>query len=326
MSVVSGGDLVAELKQVSAPTSSGFSVRDVPAAAGYKIGRGADGVIALLTPPDSQPEPPTKLRTLRLAPQVRVRLEDADGTSTEADHGLVELQLEDEEMLEPFLGVAATIIRLLGPSPAPGAVSAGMRRLVRIFDPAQPPRGSVLGLWAELLLMATSTDPAALVDAWHAHVDQRFDFSADGSRLEVKATTKGEREHHFNLRQLKPVAGADVVVASVMTTETDAGTSIAELVDWLQRRLSGDSARQVKVHTQVAETLGSDWARHQGRRFDERQGEESLAFLLPADIPQVEDPPVGVVEVRLVVDCTDVPQQKPSAGLAALVRSRPSTT
>src|SRR5688572_31046055 len=102
MSVVSGGDLVAELTQVSAPSTSGFSVRDIPSAAGYKIGRGADGVIALLTPPDSQPEPPTKLRTLRLAPQVRVRMEDPDGSSSVADHGLVELQLEDDEMLEPF--------------------------------------------------------------------------------------------------------------------------------------------------------------------------------------------------------------------------------
>lgn len=325
MSAVSKDDLVAELQQVSAPASRGFSVRDVPTAAGYKIGRGADGVIALLTPPDSQPEPPTKLRTLRLAPQVRVRLEDSDGSSTEEDHGLVELQLEDEEMLEPFLGVAATIIRLLGSSPTPGAVSAGMRRLVRIFDPAQPPRGSMLGLWAELLVVTVSDDPASLIDAWHAHMDQRFDFSADGSRLEVKATTKGEREHHFNLRQLKPVTGAAVVVGSVMTTETDAGTSIAELVDRLQGRLSGDSTRQVKVHMQVAETLGSDWARHQSRRFDELQAEESLAFLLPADIPQVDVPPAGVVEVRLVVDCTDVPQQTRPPGLAALVRSRPST-
>lgn len=323
MNVVTGADLVAELKQVSAPAASGFSVRDIPSAVGYKIGRGADGVVALLTPRDTQPEPPTKLRTLSLAPQVRVRMEDADGSSSEADHGLVELQVEDEEMLEPFLGVAATIVRLLGPTPAPGAVSAAMRRLVRIFDPAQPPRGSVLGLWAELMLVSSSDDPVALVDAWHAHVDQRFDFSAEGSRLEVKATTKGEREHHFNLRQLKPVTSADVVVASVMTTETDAGTSIAELVERLQGRLVGDSVRQVKVHTQVAETLGSDWARHQGRRFDEKQGEESLVFLLPEDIPQVEDPPAGVVEVRLVVDCTDVPPTKAPGGLAALVRSRP---
>jgi hypothetical protein len=321
MSSLRGADLAAELRQVSPPGSSGFTVRDVPSAPGYKVGRGPDGIIALLTPPDQQPEPPTRLRTLQLDPRVRVSIEDADGTRSESDHGLVQLSLDSDELLEPFLGVAAAIIRLLGPSPAPGEVSAGLRRLVRIFDPAQPPRGSVLGLWAELLLVLSSSDVPTMVDAWHAHVDARFDFSAEGSRLEVKATTKDERLHMFNLRQLKPVVGADVVVASIMTTETGAGTAVGELVSRLEHGLAGDGPRQMKVHQQVADTLGSDWARHLGRKFDVRQAADSLALLDPADIPQVEEGSDEVLEVRLTVDCTDVPHQKPTAGLGALVRS-----
>lgn len=318
MSAITGGDLVSELKQVTPPASSGFSVRDVPAAPGYKIGRGTDGVVALLTPPDPMPEPPTRLRTLQLDPRVRVSLEDAAGTS-DVEHGLVQLNLDDDELLEPFLGVAATIIRLLGASPAPGEVSAGMRRLVRIFDPAQQPRGSVLGLWAEMVVILGSSSPAAFVDAWHAHVDAPFDFSAEGSRLEAKATTKGERIHMFNLRQLRPVVGATVVVASVMTTETNAGTSVGELVHRLEQVLAGDGARQMKVHTQVADTLGSDWARHLGRRFDEQQARESLVLLDPAAIPQVEQPPAAVLDVRLTVDCTEVPVHSTPEGLAALI-------
>lgn len=321
MSTLTGADLVAELGQVAPPASSGFSVRDVPSASGYKIGRGPDGVVALLTPPDPQPEPPTRLRTLHLDPRVRVSIEDDDGTSLEADHGLVQIGLQDDELLEPFLGVAAAIIRLLGPAPAPGEVSAGLRRLVRIFDPAQPPRGSILGLWAELLLVLSSNDVPAMVDAWHAHVDARFDFSAEGSRLEVKATTKDERVHMFNLRQLKPVVGAEVMVASVMTTETGAGTAVGELVTRLEQRLVGDRGRQMKVHEQVADTLGTDWARHLGRKFDARQAADSLALLDPADVPQVDEGPEAVREVRLTVDCTDVPHQQPVEGLAALLGS-----
>ncbi len=160
-----------------------------------------------------------------------------------------------------------------------------------------------------------------MVDAWHAHVDARFDFSAEGSRLEAKATTKGERVHMFNLRQLKPVTGAQVVVASVMTTETNAGTSISELVQRLNLRLAGDSARQMKVHTEVAETLGSDWARHLGHQFDETQARLSLTLLDPADIPQVEDPPSEVLDIHLTVDCTNVPARSALGGLAALIGS-----
>jgi hypothetical protein len=321
VSAVTGGDLVDELKQVAAPATSGFSVRDVPSAPGYKIGRGVDGVVALLTPPDPTPDPPTSLRTLQLAPRIRVSIEGDDGAMTEAEHGLVQLAVEDDEMLEPFLAVAAAVVRLLGPHPAPGQVSAGMRRLVKIFDPALPPRGSVLGLWAELLLILRSAQPMALVDAWHAHVDARFDFSAEGSRLEVKATTKDERVHMFNLRQLKPVTGADVTIASVMTTETGAGTAIGDLVERLEHALAGDGPRQMKLHTQVADTLGSDWARHLGRRFDERQAEESLVFLHPGNVPQVDEGPTEVLEVGVTVDCTDVPVDSAPQGLAALIAS-----
>lgn len=320
MSAVTGADLVSELKGVVPPAESGFSVRDVPDSPGYKIGRGVYGVVALLTPPDPMPEPPTRLRTLQLDPRVRVALEDRSGTS-EAEHGLVQLTLEDDQLLEPFLGVAATIIRLLGSSPGPGEVSAGMRRLVKIFESQEAPRGSVLGLFGELLVIATASDAGALVDAWHARVDNRFDFADEGSRLEVKTTTKDVREHMFGLRQLKPVAGAEVRIASLMTTETSAGTSIGDLVARVEGRLGGDPMRQVKVHQQVAATLGNDWVRYLSHSFDEVQAEATLLILDPALVPQVEEPPPEVVSVTLAVDCSGVPVDSAPAGLASLVRS-----
>ncbi|QKE00296.1 PD-(D/E)XK motif protein [Nocardioides marmotae] len=316
---VTASDLLRELRQVVAPAAAGFSVRDVPSAPGYKVGRGVEGAVALFTPPDDAPEPPTRLRTLQLDPRVLLAFEDADGSSVEAEHGLVQLWLQSDELLEPFLGVAAVIIRLLGSDPSPGEVSAGLRRLVRIFDPAQPPRGSVLGLWAELLVIHEASDVAAMVDAWHAYVDARFDFSAEGSRLEVKATTRDSRIHEFNLRQLQPVEGAEVVVASLMTTETRAGRSVASMVERIEQRLVGDTARQAIVHELVSETLGTDWARHVGRRFDERQAVDSLAFLDPAQIPQVVDVPTEVLEVHIMVDCTGVKQVSP-VGLAELLQ------
>lgn len=319
MSELQGSDLLAVLNEVAAPVGSGFSVRDIKSAPTYKIGRGAGGVIALLTPPDPLPEPPTRLRALKLDPRVRVSIREA-GTTVEVEHGLVQLLLVDDELLEPFLGVAAAIIRLLGPSPGPGEVSAGLRRLVRIFDPTQPPRGSVLGLWAELLLVLSSSDVPAMVDAWHAHVDARFDFSAEGSRLEVKATTRDDRVHEFNLRQLRPGVGLEVMVASLMTTETGAGTPIGGLVSRLENCLANDASRQMKVHQQVAETLGADWARDMGRKFDVAQAAQSLALFDPADVPKVDGGPSEVLEVRLTVDCSNVAQKNPTNGLPALVQ------
>lgn len=319
--MTTGADLETELSQVLAPAEDGFVVRPVPSASGYSVGRGADGVIVLLTPPDDQPDPPTRLRAMTLEPKVLCRLQQAGTDAVEEERGLVAVRMLGQEMLAPFLAVAAALVRLLGPAPASGEVSAGMRRLVKIFEPSEAPRGSALGLFGELLVIASGSDPGALVDAWHARVDNRFDYAAEGTRLEVKTTTKDVREHMFELHQLKPVPGADARIASMMTTETGAGTSIGDLVARVEQGLRGDAQRQVKVHQQVAATLGADWVRYLGYRFDEAQALQTLVVLNPYLVPQVDEPPAAVTSVALTVDCTDVPTDGPRPGLAALVRS-----
>jgi hypothetical protein len=316
--MTTGTDLEHELGRVLPPGDGGFVVRPVPSAPQYSIGRGRDSVVVLLTPPDEQPDPPTTLRALTLHPRVRCRVQQQGQAEVEEERGLVSLRLLDQEMLAPFLAVAAAVVRLLGPSPPPGAVSAGMRRLVKIFESSEAPRGSVLGLFGELLVIASAIAPAALIDAWHARVDDRFDFAAEGSRLEVKTTTKDIREHMFNLRQLKPVLGTDVRFASIMTTETGAGTSIGDLVSRVEQAL-GDPQRQIKLHQEVAATLGADWGHYLSHRFDEVQAEQTLVVLDPALVPQVEDPPPAVTSVSLTVDCTDVPVDGTRPGLSGLV-------
>jgi hypothetical protein len=317
--MTTGLELRAALDQVTPPADTGFSVLPVPSARSFQIGRGADGAIALLTPADQAPEPPTRLKHLALDPRLRCRIEGADGSVLENEYGVVQFYADDDRLAQPFLDVAAAIIRLLGESPAAGEVSTAMRRLVRLFDRTDPARGSVLGLWAELLIVDRSTDPVRMVDAWHAYVDARFDFAAPGSRLEVKATTRDVRAHMFSLSQLEPVDGIAVVVASLVTTETSLGTSLAELVSRVEKRLDGDGARQMKIHEQVATVLGPDWVRHVDRRFDEKQAQNSLVLLAAERVPRVAAPPPEVIDVRLTVDCTSVEPLSGPTGLAALI-------
>ena len=321
--MTTGAGLARLLEAVVAPGDSGFNVVPVTGAEAYRIGRGVRGTLVLLTPADDDPEPPTRLRRLSLDPNLRctLRAPGGAGEGEEGDFGVVEFQVDDQALVPPFLDVVAALVRLLGDQPAPGEVSSGMRRLVRLFAANAAMRGSVLGLWAELLAITESTDARALVDAWHAHVDARFDFSAPGSRLEVKATTRDLRVHQFSLPQLQPVAGSEVTVLSVMTTETHAGTSIGQLVARLEHLLAGDPARQMKVHEQVADVLGADWPNHLEHRFDEQQAHES-ALLLPArEIPSVEVEDPAVLEVKLKIDCTDVEPDPAPRGLAALIGS-----
>jgi hypothetical protein len=181
-----------------------------------------------------------------------------------------------------------------------------MQQLLRLFESTVPPRGSVLGVWGELLVAASSSQPGAMVDAWHAQIDDRFDFASEGSRLEVKTTTRPARIHHFGLGQLLPVPGASRYVVSIMTAESQPGTCVADLVGDLQQQLAGSPVRQLKVLEQVAATLGPDWPVTASRTFDMDAGLASLAVFDADEVPRVEPGPPAVTDVALTVDLTGV--------------------
>lgn len=323
--MTTGADLRDLLQPVVTPADSGFVVIPLTESPRFRIGRGVDGALVLLTPADADPEPPTRLRRLSLDPRLRCSVTIPGRAPEEGEFGVVQFRPDDAELIPHFLDVVAALVNLLGPDPADGEVSQAMRSLVRLFDHQAPMRGSVLGLWGELLAISGSSDPHALVDAWHTHVDARFDFSAPGHRLEVKATTLGERVHRFSLPQLQPVPATMVTILSFMTTETAAGTSVGDLVARLEHRLAGDPPRQMKLHQQVAEVLGSDWWTYLDHRFDEQQASKSWALLPAASVPRVECEDTAIREVRLVVDCSDVRPDSAPSGLAALIGSSSAT-
>jgi hypothetical protein len=304
--VTTGRALLDILARTPAPTSGGFNVHPIPGCPGYRVGRSEDGSVVLLTPADVDPDPPTRLLRVWLDPTLHCRLFHEDGEAEESSFGVVRLRQADDSLVEAFLDVAAGLVDLIGPGPAPGAVSSGMRRITRLFDPVAPVRGSVLGLWSELVVIDLGHDLGHMMNAWHAFVDSRFDFAAEGQRLEVKATTLDHRSHHFSLEQLLPAPGLDVVVASIMTTETNSGTSLRDLVNRLRYRLTADPHQAMRLNEQVAQTLGPDWASYLDRRFYEAQAKASLVFL-PADgVGRPAEVPTGVSGVRFVADCSQV--------------------
>jgi hypothetical protein len=224
----------------------------------------------------------------------------------EIEAGVVEFRDEDAALVDHFLGVSAALIELLGTTPSPGDVSRSMNRLLRLFAAPDRARGTELGVWGELLVMCSSSDPVALVDAWHVSIDDQFDFSAPGYRLEVKTTTRGQRIHHFGLRQLIANEGVQIHVVSLMTTETDLGSSVADLVEDLRWRLASVPDRQMKVLEKVAETLGVGWPDTSGRRFDKEAAVESFRLFRATDIPRVEPGPPEVLEVQITSDVSDI--------------------
>lgn len=303
--------IAAALATVSMVSATGYNVVPVPGAPLFRIGRDVRGAVVLLTPAEdaSNVGPPTRLRRLLVHARANVRVEASDGSVGEETVGLVELKTATTDSAQAFCGVAATMVELIGASPAPGTVRAALRQMVELFEPRSGQSSSVLGLWGELLCILESDDVARMVEAWHVEVDDRFDFAAPSVRIEVKTTQSGTRVHEFDLAQLEPVEGAVSTVVSVVTTATHAGSSVVDLVNEVQARLGGRADLAVKLWQVVAATVGEDWVTDTATaRWDRDQGVASLRVMRATSIPRVEDRLDGaILSVRLRVLCEGVP-------------------
>jgi hypothetical protein len=309
--VTAAHDVAGTLRSVASVTSEGYEVVRVATAPAFRVGRGVDGAVVLLTPPESEGNvgAPTRLRRLTVHARTSVAVRTQASEAVTETVGLVELRELSEDLIPAFCGVAATVVDLIGEKPAPGAVRAALNHVVRLFEPRPGRQGSVLGLWGELLTILTASDVQEMVEAWHVEIDDRFDFAAPRFRLEVKTTDSKRRVHDFTLDQLEPVGGARVRIASVMTTATSAGTSLGDFVEELHPLLSGRMDLAMKVWRLLAETLGGDWMPSTtSARWDRVQAEKSLRLFHAEDVPRVRgDLDPAIESVRLRVNCENVP-------------------
>lgn len=309
--MTTGPEVAEALSSVPAPAMGGYDVARLPSAPEFRVGRGADGSVVLLTPPERQEKvgAPVRLRRITVHARAAVTIQSSGSGPTTDTVGLVELREFSEDLVPAFCGIAATVVGLIGDNPAPGAVRAALRHVVRLFEPRPGRRGSVLGLWGELLTILIAVDAEAMVESWHVDIDDRFDFAAPAGRLEVKTTDSGRRVHEFSNDQLRPVDGATTQVVSIMTTATSAGTSVGDLVGEVQEHLAGRVDLAMKVWQTVAETLGDDWMPTTASlRWDRTHGEQSARLLAAERVPHIRellDPAIESVRIR--VSCEDVP-------------------
>lgn len=96
----------------------------------------------------------------------------------------------------------------------------------------------VQGLWAEMLLIAQSSDPELLIDAWHEDPDEIYDFSFGAQRLEVKSARGAHRRHRFSSSQLPPRTGLELTVVSVLTQRVAGGQTLWDLHKHIASRVS----------------------------------------------------------------------------------------
>lgn len=233
-----------------------------------------------------------------------------DGEPREETLTTVVCTSPDPQAQTYFVHVCETIVRILGPSPSLKMVIEVVQRLVELFRRlTKPASRSVIGLLGELSLIARSQDAATTVAAWRSSDTNRFDFSAEDVRLDVKASGDRTRAHHLSAEQCQPPSGTTGLLVSIFIEGSGGGTSLGDLLAQIEHRLGANNALILKVQETVAETLGDTLPASMAMRFDDRLAQTSVQIYDLRAVPAIRDgipPDVSQVHFR-----SDLSRTKP---------------
>ena len=270
----------------------------------HRIGKDISGwpVLLLSTTPD-RGGPQIHLEHLEIQHSARCRI-TSKGKIEKGIFTVIRCTDANDELANYFFQSIDPVLRALGPSPTWTEISSAITHLVELFRVlAQPPIKSVSGLWAELFVIRKSKNPITLLNAWHSIPEEKYDFSSNAQRIEIKSASQRVRVHHFSLEQLTPPAGCQAIIVSLFTDKNGGGASLADLIQEIKNILSANPELEEKLDRVVAQTLGNSLRQSMASRFDQQLAQDSLRIFNAESIPKVSGPlPIEVSEVHFKSD------------------------
>ena len=271
----------------------------------WRVARNEAGLPAILVAVDAPTGPDRPLAVglpnLRVEHNVRCGVSRQGKDVEIARYSIIQCLTGDSDVQACFLRtIGGALVGLEGRVEAKDLVDLVDRLILLFRSVAKPRERAIQGLWAELFVILSASDPAVMIEAWHSQSMEHFDFGRGDERLEVKSSSNRSREHVFSFEQVYPPSGASVLVASVYVDEQTNGRSLGYL--WVVDATPSGEAR-LKVERVCAQSLGQDLG--VGREFsaDWNLAVESLAFYRVTDIPRPPaDCPPGVSQLRFRSD------------------------
>lgn len=287
-----------------------YHVRPIPETPAHFFGRDNSGFPCLLLGArDASTKAPIRLAGIevRFAVPCRVVL----SSSKEAKETLTTVICTSQDLVVQgyFAHICEIILRIVGAQPTLQQVVDAVRHLVDLFQRlARPSSRSVFGLFGELYVIHVSASPTAAVEAWRSASDDRFDFSTNDIRLEVKASSSRQRTHSFSLEQCTPPSTTLGILVSLFVETSGGGLSLLELVQRVEHQLGGRVDLILKLQETVTEGLGAAAATALAMRFDEDLAKSSLRLYELGAVPAVRGGvPSEVSQVRFRSDISHTP-------------------
>lgn len=245
--------------------------------------------------------PEKRLDAIRISAGSRFAVSEGQGSAVvDQPFASVILAANHLPLLTSFGYLAGILLASLPERPSQPQLATFLDDFLGLFAPRNiAGRDDVLGLWGELWVMTQAPIADAMMRGWHLSTVDKFDFSFEQLRLEVKTTERSSRVHTFTLEQIESQT-KPTWIASVQVLPDPAGASvtdlIAQLISTVSRDLHSDLARKCLA------TLSGDIEAAADYRFAP-SGIHPLAIVDARSVPRVLVPPgAPISSVRFSVD------------------------
>ena len=307
--------LAALLETIDVPaqtmdTDSQYYVKTIPNFESHYFGRtNSNAPCLLLSAKDSSLRAPIRLTAIEVSFAIPCNISLAGSEEKTETLTAIACTASDQVVQRYFIHICETILRILGNSPSLQEVVEVVRRLVNLFQKlSNPARRSVIGLFGELYVIYSANSPTVAVEAWRGATDDRFDFSVNDVRLEVKASSTRQRAHEFSLEQCTPPPNTDGILISLFVEASGGGISLLDLIERIKEQLGSNPDLLLKLQGVIAEGLGDNVSSALLMRFDENLAKNSLQVYDLKFIPAIREKlPVEVSQVRFRSDLSRSP-------------------
>jgi len=247
-----------------------------------------------------------RLKYLQLEQNVECKVLEGNSINFRA-FTVITFTSQDSHLREYFLRISETLVKSLSDKPTQQQIIESLNKFVEVFRSlTDPPIKTVHGLWTELFLIDNSCRPQILLDYWHNIPEEKFDFNSGSEKIEVKSNSNFERIHTFSSQQLEPIAGSQVLIASIFIRQSNTGQDTQQLINSITAKVQNNPVLVDKLNNIVGRTLGNTLEQSIKIKFDYSIAKDSVRFYKQENISKIDEVhiPDDVSEVRYRSDLT----------------------
>lgn len=286
------------------PSTNSFSAKAIKGFENHRVAKNFNdnpSLLILISECDQDFFVPNQnLFNLKVTHNVKCEIE-TDKKISHNNFSVISYIGQNYDVKDIFLKTCQVLVKSLGQTPSNKKIKQTVDKFIELFKAIkEPPRKSIQGLWCELFLIEQSNFSEKVILGWHSIPEEKFDFSFNKLRIEVKSSNSESRMHHFSSDQLNSTSDTKIIIASVLVNTSTTGLSVIDLMKKINNKLDDFPKQIEKLHLLVYSTLGTDVEKVNEIRFNYELAKESLRFYKSEEVPKIEtvDIPKEVSNVR----------------------------